>query len=1032
MSNSQYPTIERRSSSPSAEETSFYNNLARLMSWSQPRTDPKLKRILYDATTFIAIVSELEIDLFTFTWYSGMGELGRGKTAQIQQSVINLETEFAFKRFTFPGSEEPDEAQIIRAAMIEILALSHPALRDHQNILKLHGVCWEISSENLFRPVLVVEKTSLGDLGRFMSEHGSAVDGNTRVEMCVDVIRAVAILHINDIIHGDIKPQNFLVFQEETGEYYLKLGDFGFSSLASSVNEDTKIALPISWPWSAPELSNKQYGLSLLAAKRTDVYSVGLVCWWLMLGEKHLDDSQNPWSESYEWISVLKDSNELMVYARSKIDELEDVDQEMRSNLLKLFQFTTMSLSDERIPRLTIFLPDVPAPSRHQPFEQFPMISVSTPRMNLKLVVQFLQIRKAFGTLMRSSIELRQHIISCLRNQLMDDFEAVQRSNAAFQLAVCYCIGFGAPEDDGNVQEWLDIAGQNFDVLQVEIELIRTRDTDYELQYKSDYLAELTGAGFFSQKIHTDRARSDAREKDLSLSRELRKMQQILIPSDYVLICLQRELSIILQAQGYYSRARSILWETLQFMENDQDYGLRHPRTLVVAADVLNLLQVEGEYGTGMELGERNTRICQEVFGDHDLRTASSQIKFARILELKERYKSSEDLHRRALNTQRILLGKRHPVTLATMHGIGHILSSLSRHEEASDILYEVCEGDVDVLGLEHPHTLITVGSLASLLLETGQHWQAERLFRMQAAGIRDHYGEDHSDLPSIMQNLAMAITAQERYDEAENIIREVLAKAEPLFLNDHRDTLIKRSNLALILSRKREYGEAETILRELVPKQQATLGRFHSLTLVSKTRLALAVRNQGRLEEAKDIQSEILNSSNDSTSTFKDQYQLLKVRIHLGRTLQLMGESEAAIQEVHTALEGQAATLGDDHSDAYAILDKLSNLLQQEGFLPEAVEYHAAAVSKCEATLGESHIKTLTAVYWLASHWMLDGRFSEADAHLQRVYRGIVEVKGEEHWSAQRARCLLEGWKKYMEQMQQEADEEAPSDAEP
>ena len=216
------------------------------------------------------------------------------------------------------------------------------------------------------------------------------------------------------------------------------------------------------------------------------------------------------------------------------------------------------------------------------------------------------------------------------------------------------------------------------------------------------------------------------------------------------------------------------------------------------------------------------------------------------------------------------------------------------------------------------------------------------------------------------------------------------------------------------------------------MPKQEAQLGSFSSYTLISKTRLALAVRNQGRLEEATNLQSQILNSSNNSTTTSKDQYQLLKIRLHLGRTLQLMGESEAAIQEIHTALKGQAGTLGEDHSDAYAILVKFSDLLQQEGFLPEAVEYHAAAVSKCEATLGDSHIETLTAVYWLATHWMMDGRFSEAEAHLQRVYTGIVEAKGENHWSAQRARLLLQCWGNYSEQKQREADEEGPSDAEP
>ena len=80
-------------------------------------------------------------------------------------------------------------------------------------------------------------------------------------------------------------------------------------------------------------------------------------------------------------------------------------------------------------------------------------------------------------------------------------------------------------------------------------------------------------------------------------------------------------------------------------------------------------------------------------------------------------------------------------------------------------------------------------------------------------------------------------------------------------------------------------------------------------------------------------------------------------------------------------------------------------------------MEYHAAAVSKCEATLGKSHIETLTAVYWLATYWMLDSRFSEADAHLQGVYTGLVEARGKDHWSAQRARLLLKRWGKYMEQ---------------
>lgn len=198
MSSAQSSIVEGSTASLDVGETSFYNNMARALSWSQIWTNKSLEKTPYDATTFIAAVSELEVDVLPLTWHPGMGEIGRGKSAQIQQSVVGFETQFAFKRFTFPGSEEPDEGQIIRAAIIEISALSHPALQSHPNVLNMYGICWDIVGEKeVFRPVLVVEKSSLRDLGHFMAKNGNAVSGENRVELCADAIRAVVTLHVN-------------------------------------------------------------------------------------------------------------------------------------------------------------------------------------------------------------------------------------------------------------------------------------------------------------------------------------------------------------------------------------------------------------------------------------------------------------------------------------------------------------------------------------------------------------------------------------------------------------------------------------------------------------------------------------------------------------------------------------------------------------------------------------------------------------------------------------------------------------------
>ena len=144
--------------------------------------------------------------------------------------------------------------------------------------------------------------------------------------------------------------------------------------------EEIKVDVPMSWPWSAPELTRTQHGLTFQAAKATDVYSVGLVCLWLMFGEKQDDRSQESWSKYYGMIARLKQSNGLIAYVQSRLDDLEDVDEDMKSNLLKFCRWTTTSTPNERIPRLTTFMDHVPAPAVYQKFHNIPLISVSTSR----------------------------------------------------------------------------------------------------------------------------------------------------------------------------------------------------------------------------------------------------------------------------------------------------------------------------------------------------------------------------------------------------------------------------------------------------------------------------------------------------------------------------------------------------------------------------------------------------------------------------------------------------------------------------
>ena len=89
------------------------------------------------------------------------------------------------------------------------------------------------------------------------------------------------------MIHGDIKPQNVLVFKDATGKTSVKVSDFGYSTLA--VGEAGKVLLPKSRPWNAPE--NLLGEFEVPEAKKADVYSFGILCLWVLLGSISIPQS---------------------------------------------------------------------------------------------------------------------------------------------------------------------------------------------------------------------------------------------------------------------------------------------------------------------------------------------------------------------------------------------------------------------------------------------------------------------------------------------------------------------------------------------------------------------------------------------------------------------------------------------------------------------------------------------------------------------------------------------------------------------
>ena len=153
-----------------------------------------------DLITFLVAVQQRQIDFVPVTWQEGLGLIGQGGTAHISQAQVNNKISFAFKRALrdkFSGCDE-DPSSIYEVLTVDILVLTHPAIRDHPNIVNLIGFCWEITDGNQVYPVIVLEKAVGGDLkGWATSLDAGIVSFEAKLGLCIDIANALQVLHNN-------------------------------------------------------------------------------------------------------------------------------------------------------------------------------------------------------------------------------------------------------------------------------------------------------------------------------------------------------------------------------------------------------------------------------------------------------------------------------------------------------------------------------------------------------------------------------------------------------------------------------------------------------------------------------------------------------------------------------------------------------------------------------------------------------------------------------------------------------------------
>jgi Protein kinase domain len=176
----------------------------------------------------------------------------------------------------------------LRSLELEILSLCNPVLRNHRNIVRLISWGYDYPQPDTPLPVLFMEE-ALMPLNDFLLQNnfeealsqGNLSGYDIKYHLSLDIIAGVEAMHRLNIVHGDLKPENVLVFKGDHPDvpFCAKLSDFGVCiDMENSVNPLTIDDYIGTNAWLAPELRDRtlaDFKPELML--RFDAYSAGLV-----------------------------------------------------------------------------------------------------------------------------------------------------------------------------------------------------------------------------------------------------------------------------------------------------------------------------------------------------------------------------------------------------------------------------------------------------------------------------------------------------------------------------------------------------------------------------------------------------------------------------------------------------------------------------------------------------------------------------------------------------------------------------------
>ncbi|EPS40005.1 hypothetical protein H072_6312 [Dactylellina haptotyla CBS 200.50] len=841
--------------------------------------------------SFLATAQSNEVDFLPMSWQPEMGGIGGGGTSNIQQSFMNLNLSYAFKRI-HRGVDEP---YAYRALVSEVSILGHKDIRRHPNIVKLVGICWDVmSSIDPIWPVLVFPKSDLGDLRQFMkSTIGEKMDFDGRMKLCDNAAVGLIALHSLDVVHGDIKPQNVLVFIEETNgtsTYVAKVGDFGYSTLVGGegMEGEGEAQVPVSRPWNAPEVTSWSSSFGVREAKLTDIFSFGLMTLWLLFNKQlfELEVDFEKLDPDPSW----KQSENMQRIFSKVVDDLEGFDTNQKSGLKDFFtatlsidpanrqlelkplmeKFTAVAPAKYAMNTYLAWIPylqyvphnknfDVKAFQKSyydawsgysNPYDAYnPYHPTNLHQRGINPTTGFslgrsgasnyrpsdFLIWKSFHQLVEGDHRIWTLIFTALKDQVEEqNIPDEEKQSAAFQLAFCYETGFGTLPDASEVDRYLEIACKTRQDLLHITNLIRDDKNPMQSKNVDTNVSTSIEPSQFDDIEEVEEIYTAASDAALRLFGE----------DHTVSIHLKNIKAMVYRRKGAVGKAMEIYQRLLEVCT--EYYGVKHPYTLQMSRAIADIHRSTGNLELAVKL-EQESMELDTMFDANNLQSKVGGIqKLATTYRKQKRWEEAEQLELRILEINTTTMGEAHIQTLLVMSKLVTNYLKQNLVLKAEEMAIDLNQKALARYGEEHDYTLDSM-SLLCKVNKASKKWESVLSMASKVIDIKTkRFGPNDEKVQVDRVAVVDACIGLKDTAKAIDMQYEVVRCNKIVLGPKSLSTLSDMEMLGILLFKEKRYREAAEIEAEIVARREESQGAEHQDTLLSAYRL----KNYKQLDE--------------------------------------------------------------------------------------------------------------------------------------------------------------------------------------